>query len=91
MLWFHVKDMPGSHVLLVTEGDEPSDADYTEAAAIAARFSTAKGDLVAVDYTRASNVKKPSGSKPGFVIYKTNYTAFVRPIDDETLENMRTR
>ena len=78
-VWFHVKDLPGSHVILVTDGEEPSETDYTEAAAAAAHFSKASGDLVAVDYTKVKNVKKPQGAKPGFVIYKTNYTAFVRP------------
>ena len=78
-LWFHVKDLPGSHVIMITDGQEPSEADYTEAAEIAAGYSKATSDLVAVDYTRVKNVKKPAGSKPGFVIYKTNYTAFVRP------------
>jgi len=78
-IWFHVKDIPGSHVILVTEGEEPGERDYTEAAEIAAYFSKATGDLVAVDYTRVKNVKKPQGSKPGFVTYKTNYTAFVKP------------
>ena len=78
-IWFHVKDIPGSHVILVTNGEEPSEKDYTEAAEIAAHFSKAKGESVAVDYTRVKNIKKPSGSKPGFVTYKTNYTAFVNP------------
>ena len=88
-LWFHVKDIPGSHVIMLTDGEEPSENDYTEAAAVAARFSTAKGAPVAVDYTRAGNVKKPSGAKPGYVIYKTNYTAFVHPATDEQLEKMK--
>lgn len=88
-LWFHVKDMPGSHVIMITDGVEPGDDDYTEAASVAARYSTAKGDLVAVDYTRAGNVKKPSGAKPGYVIYKTNYTAYVRPATDGQLEKMK--
>ncbi len=78
-LWFHVKDMPGSHVVLRCGGEEPSEEDYTEAAAIAAGHSQATADLVAVDYTRVRHVKKPSGAKPGFVIYHTNYTAYVRP------------
>ncbi len=78
-IWFHVKDIPGSHVIMVTEGEEPSEQDYTEAAETAAYFSQATGDLVAVDYTAVKNVKKPQGAKPGFVIYKTNYTAFVKP------------
>lgn len=79
-IWFHVKDMPGSHVILVTDGKEPSEVDYTEAAGIAAGYSKATGDLVAVDYTKVKNMRKPSGSKPGFVTYKTNYTAYVKPI-----------
>ena len=78
-LWFHTKDIPGSHVILLCDGDEPDEKDYTEAAAVAAKYSKATGDLVAVDYTRVKNIKKPQGSKPGFVIYKTNYTAFVTP------------
>lgn len=78
-LWFHVKDLPGSHVILLCDGEEPSEKDYTEAASLAAYHSKATGDLVAVDYTRVKNVKKPTGAKPGFVIYKTNYTAFVHP------------
>ncbi|MBQ9085303.1 MAG: NFACT family protein, partial [Clostridia bacterium] len=77
-IWFHTKDIPGSHCILVTDGEEPGDGDYTEAAAIAAYYSQATADLVAVDYTRVKNIKKPTGSKPGFVTYKTNYTAFVR-------------
>jgi len=78
-IWFHVKDIPGSHVIMVTDGEEPSEKDYTEAAELAAYYSKAKGDVVAVDYTRVKNIKKPQGSKPGFVIYKTNYTAYVKP------------
>ena len=84
-VWFHVKDMPGSHVILVTEGEEPGERDYTEAAAIAAHYSSAGGDRVAVDYTRVKNIKKPQGAKPGFVIYKTNYTAYVKPMSGEEL------
>ena len=84
-IWFHVKDMPGSHVILLTEGVEPGDQDYTEAAAIAAHYSSTGGDRVAVDYTRVKNIKKPQGAKPGFVIYKTNYTAYVKPMSGEEL------
>lgn len=79
-LWFHVKDMPGSHVIMVTGGEEPSERDYTEAAEVAAYYSKAgDGANVAVDYTAVRNVKKPQGAKPGYVIYKTNYTAYVTP------------
>ena len=88
-LWFHTKDIPGSHVILLCDGDEPDEKDYTEAAAVAAKYSKATGDLVAVDYTRVKNIKKPQGSKPGFVIYKTNYTAFVRPATDEEIKGMK--
>ncbi len=81
-LWFHAKGVPGSHVILLCDGDEPPAEDYTEAAAIAAYYSGASGSPVAVDYTRVRHVKKPAGSKPGYVIYKTNYTAFVAPRAD---------
>ncbi|MBP5428522.1 MAG: NFACT family protein [Clostridia bacterium] len=81
-LWFHAKGVPGSHVILLCDGAEPSAEDYTFAASLAAGYSKASaagGATVPVDYTRVSNVKKPAGAKPGFVIYKTNYTAFVQP------------
>lgn len=82
-LWFHVKNAPGSHVVLVTKGaplDDIPDADVTFAAQTAAKYSSVKdGQNVAVDYTFAKNVKKPSGSKPGFVIYSSNWTAYVTP------------
>lgn len=77
--WFHVKNLPGSHVLLQTNGDEPPETDFTEAAEIAAFYSKAEGNNIAVDYTLAKNVKKPAGSKPGFVIYHINWTAYVTP------------
>ncbi len=85
-LWFHVKDLPGSHVILVTEGKEPSETDYTEACEVSAFYSKATADTVAVDYTRVKNIKKPSGSKPGFVTYKTNFTAYVRKKTKITLK-----
>ena len=89
-LWFHTKDIPGSHAILVTEGKEPSERDYTEAARIAAKFSHASaGATVAVDYTHVKNLKKPPASKPGFVTYKTNYTAFVKPMTDDELERYK--
>ncbi|MBQ8849269.1 MAG: NFACT family protein [Clostridia bacterium] len=77
--WFHARQVPGSHVLLVTEGREPTDLDFTTAAEIAAYYSKAEGANIAVDYTLAKNVKKPAGAKPGFVIYHTNWTAYVTP------------
>ena len=76
-LWFHAKGVPGSHVIMLAAGEEPPAEDYTEAAEIAAYYSGARGSGVAVDYTRVRYVKKPAGAKPGYVIYKTNYTAYV--------------
>ena len=88
-MWFHVKDMPGSHTVMFCGKDEPSAEDYTEAATIAAFYSKGK-DMpgVPVDYTRIKNVKKPSGAKPGFVIYETNYTAYVTA-DEELVKRLR--
>ncbi len=83
--WFHVKNQPGSHVVMLINGEEPSERDFTEAAMIAAHYSkVSEGQNVAVDYTLVRNIKKPSGSKPGFVTYSTNYTAFVTP-DEKTV------
>ena len=90
-IWFHTKGFPGSHAVLVTEGREPSDEDYTEAASLAALYSKACGDNIAVDYTRVRNIKKPQGSKPGFVIYKTNYTAYVSAMDKDEAKKKRIR
>lgn len=80
-LWFHAKGVPGSHVILLCDGEEPSAEDYTAAAEIAAYYSGASEGQgqVAVDYTRVRHIKKPAGAKPGYVIYKTNYTAYVTP------------
>ena len=81
--WFHVKGNAGSHVLLITEGREPTDLDFTTAAEIAAYHSKAEGTNVGVDYTLAKHVKKVPGSRPGFVIYHTNWTAYVTPNGDK--------
>lgn len=84
--WFHVKNLPGSHVLLQCHGEEPSEKDFTEAAEIAAFYSKAEGNNIAVDYSYAKHVKKPAGSKPGYVIYHVNWTAYVTP--DENRINL---
>lgn len=81
--WFHAKQSHGSHVLLVTEGREPTDLDFTTAAEIAAYYSGADGANIAVDYTLAKHVKRVAGAKPGFVIYHTNWTAYVTPNADK--------
>ncbi len=78
--WFHAKDMPGSHVIIRTNGDELDDDEYVEAAKVAAFYSKGKNSgFVEVDYTKKSNVKKPAGAKPGFVIYDTNFSMLVEP------------
>ena len=86
--WFHVKGNAGSHVLLITEGREPTDLDFTTAAEIAAYHSKAEGANVAVDYTLAKHVKKVPSSRPGFVIYHTNWTAYVTP-NGEKINSLR--
>lgn len=74
--WFHAKNMPGSHVILrAPGGEEPPIRAFEEAASLAAYFSKGKGsDKVEVDYIQKKHVKKPNGSKPGFVVYYTNYS-----------------
>ena len=79
-LWFHVKNIPGSHVIVMCRGGEVSDATVMKAAALAAANSKAAGSSqVPVDYTPVKFVKKPNGAKPGMVIYTTNKTVFVTP------------
>ncbi len=73
--WFHAKQMPGSHVIIKCNGDEPPISTFEEAAALAALFSKGKNsDKLEIDYTQKKNVKKPGGGKPGFVVYYTNYS-----------------
>lgn len=87
--WFHVKNAPGSHVVLLSDGEEPSERDFTEAAMIAAYHSSlAEAKNIAVDYTQVRNLRKPAGAKPGFVIYHTNYSAYVTP-DPAICESLR--
>lgn len=80
-LWFHAKEMPGSHVIVRLDGEEDvPDATYEEAARLAAYYSTGKtSPKVEVDYTRRSNLKKPPQSNPGYVIYHTNYSMVALP------------
>lgn len=81
-IWLHVKDIPGSHVII--RSTEPDETTLLEAATVAAYFSKARASSgVPVDYTRARFVKKPSGAKPGFVIYTDQQTVYVTP--DEQL------
>ncbi len=87
--WFHAKNVAGSHVLLITNGEEPPSEDFTDACEIAAFYSKAKGgQMVEVDYLFAKGVKKVSGERPGFVIYHNNWSAFVTP-NEEKIAKMR--
>lgn len=73
--WFHAKKMPGSHVLVRTEGKELTDRTFEEAASLAAYYSKGKEqDKVEIDYCLKKEVKKPAAAKPGFVVYYTNYS-----------------
>lgn len=73
--WFHAKEMPGSHVLVRTNGKELPDRTYEEAASLAAYYSKGRElDKIEIDYVLKKEVKKPAGSKPGFVVYYTNYS-----------------
>lgn len=73
--WFHAKGIPGSHVVVKSNGDDLPDRVFEEAGKLAAYYSQARGqDKVEIDYTQKKNVKKPGGSKPGFVVYYTNYS-----------------
>lgn len=77
-LWFHTKDIPGSHVLLRSNGNSPLATDNEKAAMLAAWFSKARHSAnVPVDFTERRHVKKPSGAKPGFVIYEKQKTVWV--------------
>ncbi len=90
-LWLHTQGIHGSHVILWTEGAEPDAQSITEAAQLAAWFSQGKdGKNVPVDYTYVRYVKKPSGAKPGKVIYTTYSTAYVTP-DPELANRLRQR
>lgn len=79
-LWFHAKNIPGSHVILKTTLPQPREEDILMAASLAAGYSKGKNsDRVAVDCAEKHLVKKPSGAKPGFVIYTGQKTLYVHP------------
>ncbi|WP_164971378.1 Rqc2 family fibronectin-binding protein [Clostridium tetani] len=78
-LWFHTKNIPGSHVILKTLG-KFTEKTIEEAANLAAFYSKGRdSSKVPVDYTEVRNVHKPNGAKPGMVIYETNKTIFIDP------------
>lgn len=78
--WFHTKNIPGSHTIVVSDGQEVPDSTLHQAAILAAVNSkAAESSQVPVDYTLIKNVKKPRGAKPGMVIYVSYQTAYVTP------------
>ncbi|MDD6328875.1 MAG: NFACT RNA binding domain-containing protein [Eubacteriales bacterium] len=80
-IWFHAKQIPGSHVIVKLEGaKELPDRTYEEAARLAAFYSSGKqAPKVEIDYTARKNLKKPPKARPGFVIYHTNYSMTIEP------------
>ncbi len=82
-MWMHTKNIPGSHVIIKSEGKDIPETTLFEGAMLAAFFSKSKmSSQVPVDYTLKKNVKKPNGSKPGMVIYETNNTMYVTPSEE---------
>ncbi len=78
--WFHAKKMPGSHVIVKTNGEELPDRTFEQAAMLAGYYSKGRGaDKLEIDYLQRKNVKKPNGSAPGFVVYYTNYSMTIQP------------
>ena len=78
--WFHAKGIPGSHVIVKSEGKELPDRVFEEAGALAAWYSKAReSEKVEVDYIQKKNLRKVAGAAPGFVIYHTNYSLVASP------------
>lgn len=89
-IWLHTKNIPGSHVIIDYIG-MPPERTLLEAAQLAAYYSKARSSAsVPVDYTPRKFVKKPSGAKPGMVIYTTNQTVYVTP-DESAVRAMEQR
>lgn len=84
--WFHAKGAPGSHVIVKTNGEDLPDRTFEEAGRLAAYYSKNRGnDKVEIDYVEKKHVKKPNGSKPGFVVYYTNYSLLI----DSDISNIK--
>lgn len=78
--WFHAKGIPGSHVIVKTEGKELPDRTFEEAGSLAAYYSKGRdNEKVEIDYIQRKAVKKAAGGAPGFVIYHTNYSLMAVP------------
>ena len=78
--WFHAKKMAGSHVIVKSNNEELPDSTFEEAGRLAAYYSSGRtAPKVEIDYIQKKHVKKPNGSKPGFVVYYTNYSLMIEP------------
>ena len=85
--WFHAKGVPGSHVIVKTEGAEDMpDTTFEEAGRLAAYYSQSRdNEKVEIDYIQKKHIKKPKGGKPGFVVYYTNYSLMI----DSDISNIK--
>lgn len=78
--WFHAKGQPGSHVIVKSKNEELPDRIFEEAGKLAAYYSKGRqAPKVEIDYTQKKNLRKPTGGKPGFVVYYTNYSLLIEP------------
>ena len=78
--WFHAKGQPGSHVIVKSKNEELPDRTFEEAGKLAAYYSKGRqAPKVEIDYTQKKNLRKPTGGKPGFVVYYTNYSLLIEP------------
>lgn len=88
-MWCHTHNIPGSHVVIFSDGKDIPDKTIEDACHIAAYNSKARGsNQVPVDYTLIKNIKKPNGAKPGMVIFSTNQTVYIAP-DEQRVESLR--
>lgn len=78
--WFHAKGQPGSHVIVKSKNEELPDRTFEEAGKLAAYYSKGRqAPKVEIDYTQKKNLRKPTGGKPGYVVYYTNYSLLIEP------------
>lgn len=88
-IWLHVKNIPGSHVII--DSPNPSEDTLQEAANLAAYFSKARlSAAVPVDYIQVKKIKKPNGARPGFVVYEGQQTLYTTP-DEQLVQKLRSK
>ena len=81
--WFHAKKMAGSHVIVKSNNEELPDRTFEEAGRLAGYYSSGRtAPKVEIDYIQKKHVKKPNGSKPGFVVYYTNYSLIIELVEE---------